>query len=103
VPRTVLGVRPVTARSRRSGHVDPRTVRPAQAQEGRPACRDAFATAMSGALASPLRSVRTTVEILDERFVLADLAIVSCLKTVHDERAAAEAPNALPSTEHSPT
>lgn len=50
---------------------------------------DAFSAAMAGALASPLRDVLTTVEVIDIRPVSPDAAIVSCLKTVHDGRAAA--------------
>src|SRR5436305_128070 len=59
--------------------------------------REPFATAMRAALASPLSQVRTTVTIVDLRMVAADVAIVSCLKTVHDERDAADASAALPS------
>jgi len=60
--------------------------------------RDAFASAMTQALASPLASVRTTVEVLDIRFATADVAIVSCVKTVHDERDPDEGAEPLPST-----
>ena len=49
--------------------------------------RDAFARAMSAALASTLSDVRTSVQIVDVRFPATALAIVSCIKTVHDERA----------------
>ncbi|MDQ1028109.1 uncharacterized protein (TIGR02246 family) [Streptomyces umbrinus] len=48
--------------------------------------REAFASAMATALASPLRDVRTTLEVDDIRFVRPDVAIVSLIKTVHDER-----------------
>ena len=58
--------------------------------------RKAFAEAMVGALASPLREVRTTVEVCDVRFVTPDVAIVSCVKTVHDGRADADISAALP-------
>lgn len=50
---------------------------------------DALSAAMAGALASPLRDVRTTVEVIDIRPVSPDTVIVSCLKTVHDGRAGA--------------
>jgi len=52
--------------------------------------RDALAEAMEAALASPLSDVRTSVEVVDVRFPAADLAVVSCIKTVHDERAEAD-------------
>jgi uncharacterized protein (TIGR02246 family) len=48
--------------------------------------REAFANAMIQALASPLADVRTTVEVVDIRLPSPDIAIVSCIKTVHDER-----------------
>src|SRR4051812_32885315 len=60
--------------------------------------RESFAAAMDAALASPLSRVRTTVAIVDLRIVMPDVAIVSCLKTVHDERDAADNLRALPST-----
>lgn len=60
--------------------------------------REAFAEAMAGALASPLSDVRTTVEIIDIRLALPDVAIVSCIKTIHDGRAASELSTSLPST-----
>jgi uncharacterized protein (TIGR02246 family) len=60
--------------------------------------RQAFSEAMAGALASPLRDVKTTIEILDIRLAAPDTAIVSCRKTVHDGRSAADASNALPAT-----
>ena len=56
--------------------------------------RESFASAMAGALASPLRDVTTTVEIVDVRAVTADVAIVSSIKSVHDARA--EQPGELP-------
>lgn len=52
--------------------------------------RDGFAAAMATAVGSPLRDVRTSVEVLDVRRVAADVALVSCLKTVHDEREGAD-------------
>ncbi|MEV0937287.1 SgcJ/EcaC family oxidoreductase [Streptomyces phaeochromogenes] len=48
--------------------------------------REAFESAMTAALASPLKDVRTTLEVDDIRFVRPDVAIVSLTKTVHDER-----------------
>ncbi|MBF6329094.1 SgcJ/EcaC family oxidoreductase [Nocardia transvalensis] len=48
--------------------------------------RDAFESAMSAALGSPLRDVRTSVEIIDIRPLTSDAVLVSCLKTVHDRR-----------------
>ena len=59
--------------------------------------RDALAQAMKAALASPLHDVRTSVEVIDVRFPAVDLAVVSCTKTVHDERAPADRTN-LPNT-----
>lgn len=50
--------------------------------------RDALREAMTAALASPLSSVRTSVEIIDVRFVTSDVAVVSCTKTIHDGRSA---------------
>ncbi len=41
---------------------------------------------MEGALQSPLAQVTTEVEVEDIRFVRDDVAIVSCVKHVHDER-----------------
>jgi len=58
--------------------------------------RTAFAEAMSAALASALKDVRTSVEVVDVRALTPDTALVSCVKTVHDERPDAE-PGALPS------
>ncbi|MEV2192937.1 SgcJ/EcaC family oxidoreductase [Streptomyces phaeochromogenes] len=58
--------------------------------------REAFAAAMAAALASPLRDVRTTLEVDDIRFVRPDVAIVSLTKTVHDERPDTQGPSAFP-------
>lgn len=58
--------------------------------------REAFARAMTAALASPLADVRTEVTIDDIRLPTADVAVVSCTKTVHDSRSGASAP--LPAT-----
>lgn len=60
--------------------------------------REAFAEAMAGALASPLSEVRTTLEVLDVRRATSDVAIVSCIKAIHDGRAAADVSTALPAT-----
>jgi uncharacterized protein (TIGR02246 family) len=48
--------------------------------------RDALEQAMRAALSSPLKDVRTEVEIVDLRPVSDSVALVSCIKTVHDER-----------------
>jgi uncharacterized protein (TIGR02246 family) len=48
--------------------------------------REVFRAAMEGALRSPLVQVTTTVDVEDIRFVRDDVAIVSCVKHVHDER-----------------
>lgn len=58
--------------------------------------RDAFAAAMTAALSSALKSVRTELEIVDIRMATPDVAIVSCVKTVHDDRDAAENATSLP-------
>ncbi|MFD3378403.1 MULTISPECIES: SgcJ/EcaC family oxidoreductase [unclassified Streptomyces] len=58
--------------------------------------REDFAAAMTAALASPLRDVRTTLEVDDIRFVRPDVAIVSLTKTVHDERPDAQGPSDFP-------
>jgi uncharacterized protein (TIGR02246 family) len=50
--------------------------------------RDELRRAMTAALASPLADVLTTTEIEDVRFIGTDVALVSCLKYVSDERAA---------------
>lgn len=42
--------------------------------------------AMRAALATPLAKVRTRIEIVDTRFAHPDVAIVSCIKHVSDER-----------------
>ena len=48
--------------------------------------RDALEQAMRAALSSPLKDVRTEVEIVDLRPVSDSVVLVSCIKTVHDER-----------------
>ncbi|WP_168627376.1 MULTISPECIES: SgcJ/EcaC family oxidoreductase [unclassified Cryobacterium] len=48
--------------------------------------RPALADAMSAALASPLADVLTTVDVEDIVFLRPDVAIVSCVKHVHDGR-----------------
>ncbi|UYM05835.1 YybH family protein [Solicola gregarius] len=48
--------------------------------------RDEFVAAMAKAVASPLRDVTTTVEVVDVRPVTDDVAIVSSIKSVHDAR-----------------
>ncbi|MEQ7011187.1 SgcJ/EcaC family oxidoreductase [Actinopolymorpha sp. B17G11] len=53
--------------------------------------RDAFSAAMSAALGSALKDVRTSVEVVDIRGLNPDVALVSCVKTVHDNRPDAEA------------
>ncbi|MAT07224.1 MAG: DUF4440 domain-containing protein [Acidimicrobiaceae bacterium] len=52
--------------------------------------RDALAQAMSEALGSPLADVRTTNDVIDVRLVRPDVAVVSCVKHVRDERADGE-------------
>ncbi|MER5972425.1 SgcJ/EcaC family oxidoreductase [Streptomyces sp. NPDC002055] len=52
--------------------------------------REVFASAMTEALASPLKDIRTVLEVNDIRFATPDVAIVSLTKTVHDERSEAE-------------
>lgn len=59
--------------------------------------REAFTQAMSAALGSALKDVRTSVDVLDIRALTTDAVLVSCLKTVHDNRPDAE-PGALPAT-----
>lgn len=59
--------------------------------------KPALAEAMTTALATPLAQVRTTVDIEDIRFVRPDVAIVSAVKNVHDEREDATG-SALPGT-----
>ena len=58
--------------------------------------RDNFASAMSQALATPVRDIRTSLEIDDIRYATPDVAIVSLTKTIHDERAEADR-DAVPS------
>ena len=48
--------------------------------------RDAVYRAMQQALASPLADVTTTQEVEDVRFLRADVAIVDCVKYIHDGR-----------------
>ncbi|MGO4689248.1 SgcJ/EcaC family oxidoreductase [Glaciibacter sp. 2TAF33] len=52
--------------------------------------RTSFEDAMAVALASPLKDITTTVDIVDIRLVAPDTAIVSCIKTIHDGRSASE-------------
>ncbi|MFB8106870.1 SgcJ/EcaC family oxidoreductase [Streptomyces sp. NPDC056007] len=59
--------------------------------------RAAFASAMAEALSSPLKDIRTSLEVDDIRFTTPDVAIVSLTKTVHDERHEAEGSSELPS------
>ncbi|MFW5415356.1 SgcJ/EcaC family oxidoreductase [Nocardiopsis sp. CNT-189] len=58
--------------------------------------REAFASAMAGALSSPLKNVRTTLEVEKIGFAGPDTAIVSLTKTVHDERPEAQEASELP-------
>ncbi|MGW3418952.1 SgcJ/EcaC family oxidoreductase [Streptomyces phaeochromogenes] len=58
--------------------------------------REAFSSAMTAALASPLKDVRTTLEVDDIRFVRPDVAVVSLTKTVHDERPGTQGPSDFP-------
>lgn len=60
--------------------------------------RDALQRAMKGALETPLAKVFTTHQIEDIRFVRPDVAIVSCLKHVSDERDTSSKGPRLPST-----
>ncbi|WP_019814936.1 SgcJ/EcaC family oxidoreductase [Saccharomonospora saliphila] len=60
--------------------------------------REAFAEAMRGALTSPLSDVTTSLEVVDIRFATPEVAIVSCVKTVHDNRSDAAAHDALPTS-----
>jgi uncharacterized protein (TIGR02246 family) len=48
--------------------------------------REAFEEAMRAALSTPLRDITTTVEIVDIRAVSDSVALVSCIKTTHDNR-----------------
>ncbi len=59
--------------------------------------RQAFASDMAEALSSPLKNVRTSLEVEDIRFAASNVAVVSLTKTVHDERPGAESPSGLPS------
>lgn len=57
--------------------------------------RESLGEAMRGALASPLAHVRTTLDIEDVRFPRPDVALVSAVKRVYDER---EEAGGLPSS-----
>lgn len=57
--------------------------------------RPAFEEAMQRALSSALRQVPTTTVVDRLRFLTPDCAVVSCTKTVHDQRADADR-SALP-------
>lgn len=59
--------------------------------------REAFASAMAEALSSPLKDIRTSLEIDDIRFTTPDVAVVSLTKTVHNERSEAEGSSEPPS------
>ena len=59
--------------------------------------KDALRAAMSAALDSPLAQVLTTIDVQDIRFVRPDVAIVSCIKHVSDQR---DDGGGLPSTAH---
>ncbi|WP_030559251.1 SgcJ/EcaC family oxidoreductase [Streptomyces aureocirculatus] len=59
--------------------------------------REAFASAMTEALSSPLKDIRTSLEVDDIRFTTPDVAVVSLTKTVHDERSETESSSELPS------
>ena len=59
--------------------------------------RDALAEALAAALASPLQDGRASVEVVAVRLATPDVAIVSCVKAVHDERPGTD-PSALPAT-----
>ena len=52
--------------------------------------RDAFDEAMRAALLSSLSDVTTSVEIIDIRPVTGSVALVSCVKTTHDQRDSAD-------------
>jgi uncharacterized protein (TIGR02246 family) len=57
---------------------------------GRRVCgRDAVRTAMQLSLASPLAAVTTTQEVEAVHFLRPDVALVSCVKHVHDGRGGA--------------
>jgi uncharacterized protein (TIGR02246 family) len=57
--------------------------------------KEALTEAMQAALASPLAQVRTTLDIEDVRFPRPDVALVSAVKNVYDER---EESGGLPSS-----
>lgn len=59
--------------------------------------REAFGEAMRAALASSLRDVLTTVDVVDIRLAAPEVAVVSCTKTVQDGRSAADGSASLPS------
>lgn len=52
--------------------------------------RESFKDAMTQALSSPLRDVRTTVDVDRVELVTDTVAIASCTKTVHDHRQAGD-------------
>lgn len=52
--------------------------------------RASFEEAMTRALASPLKDIATTIDIVDIRLVAPDTAIVSCTKSIHDGRSASD-------------
>ncbi|MEU4283170.1 DUF4440 domain-containing protein [Nocardiopsis dassonvillei] len=58
--------------------------------------READGEALPEALSSPLKDIRTELEVNDIRFTTPDVAVVSLAKTVHDERA--DAPDTVPLT-----
>ncbi|MGV9884848.1 SgcJ/EcaC family oxidoreductase [Streptomyces sp. NPDC003006] len=60
--------------------------------------RETFTSAMADALSSPLKDIRTALEVNDIRFATPDVAIVSLTKTIHDERSEAEDSSQLPLT-----
>jgi len=54
---------------------------------------EAFDSAMTEALATPLKDVRTALRVEDIRFVTRDVALASLTKTVFDERPEPEYPS----------
>jgi len=58
--------------------------------------RDTFAKAMAAAMTSSLSDVQTSLDVIDVRLTTPDVAIVSCVKTVHDNRSDGAAASALP-------
>ncbi|MEN8652058.1 SgcJ/EcaC family oxidoreductase [Streptomyces sp. 21So2-11] len=58
--------------------------------------RETFASAMAEAISSPLKDIRTELEVNDIRFATPDVAIVSLTKTIHDERSETEGSTELP-------